>query len=425
MWTSEDDHKRVVIVGGGAGGLELACRLGRRLRRTQQIEIVLIDRNRQHVWKPLLHEVATGAFNSELGGADYLNLARINGFSFAQGELQALDVGARRLTLGPSRDRRGRPLSQQRQMRYHVLVLAVGSESADFGIPGVAQHAFFLDGPEDAEVFHEHLLSAMQGRTLEATSQPLDVAIVGAGATGVELAAELESAARYFRHYWATRLRLRITLVEAGERILPALNPRIAAKAQRELLHLGVTVRTGATVTCARKDGLVLAGDERIPADLMVWAAGIRGPALLGRLGLATTSRGQLAVDAQLRTSDPHVFALGDCCDAAPPRAQAASQQAEYLTKLLTARCTDKPFDATFAYRDYGSLVSLAEHSAVGGLMSSLSKRTWFIEGHLAHWTYVSLHRRHQMTIYGARRMFGLYVADLLNGLVRPRLKLH
>jgi NADH:ubiquinone reductase (H+-translocating) len=421
----QSDRKRVVLVGGGAGGLELACRLGRRLRRRQEIEVVLVDRNRQHVWKPLLHEVATGAFNSELGGADFLSLARINGFRFAQGELTAVDTAGRRITLAPGHDRRGRPLTAERQIGYDLLVLALGSQSADFGIPGVSRHAFQLDSPEDAEVFHDHLLSELQARAQGDAHAPLQVVIVGAGATGVELAAELDSAARFFRHYWAADLRLKVTLLEAGERILPALNERIAVKAARELTALGVTVRTGAKVTLAREDGLVLAGEELIPADLMVWAAGIRGPDLLEHLDLARGTRGQLVVDEHLRTSDQHVFALGDCCDSAPPRAQAASQQAEYLARALAHRLRGKSFDAPFRYRDYGSLVSLAEHSAVGGLMGALGRRTLFIEGHIARWTYASLHRRHQMTIYGVRRMAGLYVADLLNGLVRPRLKLH
>jgi NADH dehydrogenase len=425
--------RRVVIVGGGAGGLELACRLGRRRGRGRRLgrghgpgyEVVLVDRRRQHVWKPLLHEVAVGSFNPELGGADYLNLARINGFRFSQGELTALAPQAHRLTLAPSRDRRGRPLADERVLTYDLLVLALGSRSADFGIPGVACHAFFLDGPEDAEVFHDHLLTALQSRAQDAVPAPLDVAIVGAGATGVELAAELDSAVRFFRHYWGADLELRVTLLEAGARILPALNERIARKARRELEAIGVTVRTGARVTEARQNLLLLADDEPIRADFVVWAAGIRGPDLLGELGLDLTQRRRLAVDDQLRTSHPDVYALGDCCEAAPPRAQAASQEAEYLARLLAARLEGTAFDSPFRYRDYGSLVSLAEHSAVGGLMGSLGKRTLFLEGHVARWTYASLHRRHQLTIYGVRRTLGLYLADLLTGLVKPRLKLH
>jgi NADH:ubiquinone reductase (H+-translocating) len=267
---STGNCKRVVVVGGGAGGLELACRLGRRLRRHPDLEVVLVDRNRQHVWKPLLHEVATGSFNSELGGADYLSLARINHFRFAQGEFVGLDLGGRQVTLAPGRDRRGRPLTGERRIDYEWLVLALGSRTADFGIPGVSDNAFMLDSPEDAEVFHDHLLSELQARAQDDGGRELRVVIVGAGATGVELAAELDSAGRFFRHYWATPLRLNITLIEAGERILPALNARIATKAARELTAIGVDVRTAAKVKAARPDGLVLDDDVLVPADLMV-----------------------------------------------------------------------------------------------------------------------------------------------------------
>ncbi|EKE67926.1 NAD(P)/FAD-dependent oxidoreductase [Gallaecimonas xiamenensis] len=417
--------KRIVIVGGGAGGLELACRLGRSVGKKHLAQVLLIDQHRQHVWKPLLHEVATGSFNPELGGADYLNLARLNGFQFVQGQLTELDRDNRQLTLAPTRDGKGRFLTRNQQLHYDLLVMAVGSQSADFGTPGVADHAFFLDGPEQANVYHDHLLAKVQQQTLSDTPQQLSIAIVGAGATGVELSAELHSAERVFRHYGAKHLSLDLTLLEAGPRILPALNERIAAKAQRELNKLGVKVRTSAKVVEATKDAFVLEGDERVEADLLVWAAGIKGADWVGQLGLEVSRRNQLVVNGQLRTSDEHIYALGDCCDAAPPRAQAANQQAIYLNKCLGALIKGERFDDSFVYQDYGSLVSLAEHSAVGGLMGSLAKGTLFVEGHLARWMYISLYRKHQLALFGFWRTLGLMIADKLNGWVRPRLKLH
>ncbi|WKE66411.1 NAD(P)/FAD-dependent oxidoreductase [Gallaecimonas kandeliae] len=417
--------KRIVIVGGGAGGLELACRLGRSLGRKHLAQVLLIDQHRQHVWKPLLHEVATGAFNPELGGADYLNLARLNGFQFVQGRLTELDKEQRQLTLAPSRDGKGRFLSSNQHLTYDQLVLAVGSQSADFGTKGVAEHAFFLDSPEQANVFHDHLLARIQAQTLTEKPERLRIAIVGAGATGVELSAELNSAERVFRRYGAHHLSLDLTLLEAGPRILPALNEKIAAKAQRELNKLGVKVRTSAKVVEATKDAFILDGDERLEAGLLVWAAGIKGADWLTTLGLETSRRNQFVVNEQLRTSDEHIYALGDCCDAAPPRAQAANQQAIYLDKLLSALTKSEAFDHPFQYKDYGSLVSLAEHSAVGGLMGSLAKGTLFVEGHLARWMYISLYRKHQLALFGFWRTLGLMIADKLNGWVRPRLKLH
>ncbi|WP_115719594.1 NAD(P)/FAD-dependent oxidoreductase [Gallaecimonas mangrovi] len=417
--------KRIVVVGGGAGGLELACRLGRSLGKKQLAQVLLIDQHRQHVWKPLLHEVATGAFNPELGGADYLNLARLNRFQFVQGHLTELDKDNKQLTLAPSRDGKGRFLSSSQHIQYDYLVLAVGSQSADFGTKGVAEHAFFLDSPEQANVFHDHLLAKVQGQTLSTTPAKLSVAIVGAGATGVELSAELRSAERVFRHYGAKNLSLELTLLEAGPRILPALNEKIANKALRELGKLNVKVRTSAKVVEATKTAFVLDGDEKIEADLMVWAAGIRGADWLTTLGLETSRRNQFEVNSQLRTSDEHIYALGDCCGAAPPRAQAANQQATYLNKLLVALIKGETFKDEFKYQDYGSLVSLAEHSAVGGLMGSLAKGTLFVEGHLARWMYISLYRKHQFAMFGVMRTIGLMIADKLNGWVRPRLKLH
>lgn len=417
--------KRIVIVGGGAGGLELACRLGRSLAKKHLAQVLLIDQHRQHVWKPLLHEVATGAFNPELGGADYLNLARLSGFQFIQGQLTELDRENRQLTLAPIRDGKGRFLNSNQHIQYDFLVMAVGSQSADFGTKGVAEHAFFLDGPEQANLFHDHLLARVQSETLSETPAKLSVAIVGAGATGVELSAELRSAEKVFRHYGAKHLSLDLTLLEAGPRILPALNEKIAAKAQRELNKLGVKVRTGAKVIEATKDAFVLDGDERIEADLMVWAAGIKGADWLAQLGLATSRRNQFEVNGQLRTSDEHIYALGDCCDAAPPRAQSANQQAIFLNKLFAALVKDEPFSDEFKYQDYGSLVSLANYSAVGGLMGSIAKGTLFVEGHIARWMYISLYRKHQLAMFGLWRTIGMVIVDKFNGWVRPRLKLH
>ncbi|WP_406666431.1 NAD(P)/FAD-dependent oxidoreductase [Gallaecimonas sp. GXIMD1310] len=417
--------QRIVIVGGGAGGLELACRLGRLVGKKHLAQVMLIDQHRQHVWKPLLHEVATGAFNPELGGADYLNLARLNGFQFVQGQLTELDRDNQQLTLAPTRDSRGRFLSGNQHLHYDTLVLAVGSQSADFGTPGVSEHAFFLDSPEQANVFHDHFLSKVQAHTVSDQKALLKVAIVGAGATGVELSAELNSAAKIFRHYGARHLSLDITLLEAGPRILPVLNEKIASKAQRELSKIGVKVRTGAKVVEATKSAFVLDGDEQIEADLLVWAAGIRGADWLAELGLEVSKRKQFQVNPQLQTSDPHIYAMGDCCDAAPPRAQAANQQASFLAKLLSSKVRGAEFSDTFTYQDYGSLVSLAEHSAVGGLMGNLAKGTLFVEGHLARWMYISLYRKHQFALFGIWRTLGLMIADKLNGWVRPRLKLH
>ncbi|HWV10067.1 MAG TPA: FAD-dependent oxidoreductase, partial [Pseudomonas sp.] len=188
---------RIVIVGGGAGGLELATRLGRTLGKRGQARITLVDANLTHIWKPLLHEVAAGSLNSSEDELNYVAQAKWNRFEFQLGRMSGLDRAARQITLAATLDERGGVLMPERQLSYDSLVIAVGSTTNDFGTPGAAEHCIFLDTREQAERFHRQLLShylrahAGQGENTEQVS----VAIVGAGATGVELAAELHHAA--------------------------------------------------------------------------------------------------------------------------------------------------------------------------------------------------------------------------------------
>lgn len=429
---------RIVIVGGGAGGLELATRLGKTLGKKGTASVTLVDANLTHIWKPLLHEVAAGSLNSYEDELNYVAQAKWNHFQFQLGKMTGLNREARQIHLAPTLDENGLELVPARSLDYDSLVISVGSTTNDFNTLGAAEHCLFLDSRKQAEKFHQqllnHYLRAHAGQVDH--TQEITVAIVGAGATGVELAAELHNAAHELAAYGLGKIKpenLRITVIEAGPRVLPALPERIGGPVHKTLEKLGVTVLTDAAVSEVTADSLITASGLVIPATLKVWAAGIRAPAFLQEIdGLETNRINQLQVLPTLQTTrDENIFAFGDCAACpqkgsdrnVPPRAQAAHQQASLLVKSLKLRIEGKSLPE-YKYTDYGSLISLSKFSAVGNLMGNLTGSV-MLEGWLARMFYVSLYRMHQMALYGTFRTLMLMLGSRIGKGTEPRMKLH
>jgi len=434
---------RVLIVGGGAGGLPLAAKLGDKYRGGDKVEVTLVDQFATHVWKPLLHEVAAGRMDADSHNVDYPVLGYWHRFRFQQGRVAALNRAAREITLGAVRDFEDEEILPARTIPYDTLVICVGSVSNDFGIPGVARYAISLDTPPDAERFHRKLLAASvraDARKARGDDAHVDIVIIGGGATGVELAAEIRHTTRTHATYGLDHLEpatdVRITLLEAAPRILPPLPERIAIAATGLLAKLNVGVKVNERVMCVDESGVETANGARFPADLVVWAAGIQAPAWLSDLdGLETNRAHQLVVQTTLQTTrDPDVFAFGDCAACPwpeagpkaiiPPRAQAARQQANMLVKTIAARLAGRPLP-TFRFVDYGSLVSLGELSAVGNLMGRLIGGSMLIQGLIARWMYAMLYKLHQIAIYGFMRVALDTVGRFLRRRLEPRVKLH
>jgi NADH dehydrogenase len=264
------------------------------------------------------------------------------------------------------------------------------------------------------------------------------VAIIGAGATGTELSAELHRTVRGVVAFGLDKIDpdkdLKITLIEASERIVPALPPRLSEATARLLGKLGVEIKTGARVTDVRSDGVVLASGEFIPSELVVWSAGVRGPDVLKNLdGLEASRSNQLVVRPTLQTTrDDNIFAIGDCAwlvpegetRPIPPRAQAAHQQASHLLKQIRNRLEGRPVEP-FVYRDFGSLVSLGEFSTVGNLMGFLTGRDMMVEGLFARLMYRSLYKMHEVALHGLWTVSLDTAARLLTRRTEPRVKLH
>ncbi|MEQ5041886.1 NAD(P)/FAD-dependent oxidoreductase [Providencia manganoxydans] len=428
---------KIVIVGGGAGGLELATRLGRKLGRKKRAEITLVDRNPSHLWKPLLHEVATGSLDDGVDALSYLAHARHNAFNFQLGSLTQIDRDNKKIILGELRDKNTELLVPEREIDYDILVMALGSTSNDFGTPGVKEHCIFLDNPQQAHRFHDEMLNLfLRYSVRDNAEEKVNIAIVGAGATGVELSAELYNAVEQLTSYGFKGLdtdALNVTLVEAGERILPALPPRISSAAHQELNKLGVKVLTKTMVTSADDEGLNTKDGEKIRADLMVWAAGIKAPDFMKDIaGLETNRINQLVVKPTLQTTlDDTIFAIGDCASCAkpeggfvPPRAQSAHQMASCCYDNILAMMKDKPLK-DYVYKDHGSLVSLSRFSTVGSLMGNLMRGDMMVEGRIARFVYISLYRMHQIALHGYIKTGLMMLVGSINRIIRPKLKLH
>jgi NADH dehydrogenase len=371
---------------------------------------------------------------------DYLAQAHWHHFRYRYGELVGLDRTKKEVILAPTFDEDGREITARRSFRYDTLVIAIGSVVNDFGTPGVKEHAIALDQTHQAVRFNRRLVNAcIRAHAQKGPVLPgqLHVAIIGAGATGTELSAELHRTARAVIAYGLDRVDpekdIKITLIEAADRILPGLPPRVSAAAMGLLRNLGVEVRTEARVSEVQADGVRLADGGFIPAELVVWAAGVKGPDILRELGLELSRSNQLVVLPTLQTTgDPDIFAIGDCAwcprpghdGPVPPRAQAAHQQASHLRAQIRRRLKGQPLSPYF-YKDFGSLVSFGEYSTVGNLMGFLAGKNKMIEGWFARLMYRSLYKMHERALHGSARTMLTSIARALTRRTEPRVKLH
>ncbi len=394
------------------------------------------------MWKPLLHEIAAGSMNPDKHELEYLAQAHWHHFNFRLGRMDGLDRSKKEVTIAPYFDEDGVEVIPRRTFQYDSLVIAIGSTTNDFGIKGAREHSIALDTQDQAEKFHRRLHNALVRAQTQATplaAGQLEVVIVGAGATGVELAAELHNTTRELAAYGLDKIDadrdIKISIIEASDRVLPALPPKLSQAVDLELRKLRVHIYTGERVTEVADKGVYTHSGRFIPSALVVWAAGIKAPDFLKDLdGLETNRINQLLVKQTLQTTvDESVFAFGDCAACpwlghdgnVPPRAQAAHQQASLLFKTMKKRVANKTNLPDYHYTDYGSLVNLGRYSTVGSLMGKLSGGSMYIEGLFARLMYQSLYKMHLMTLHGVFEVMLQTVARLITRRTEAQVKLH
>jgi NADH:ubiquinone reductase (H+-translocating) len=431
----KNNKHKVVVVGGGAAGLELATSLGRKLGKKGLAEVMLLDGASTHIWKPLLHEVAAGTLD-ESEQVEYLAQAYRNHFRFCLGKMEGLDRKKKEIHVSPTISDSGEELIPKRTFSYDTLVMAIGSVSNSFGIKGVDKYCLFLDVTSQAFKFQKQLVEAYiknHAGVGAAKNKPLSIAIVGGGATGVELSAELHEVTNLLAIYGFNETsNVKLTIIEASPQLLPALPRKLALATQDQLAKLDIDLKLGCRVTEVTKDAVITGDGETIPAGLKVWAAGIKAPNWIKGLdGLETNKINQLIVDETLKTQDDSIFAIGDCAACpwpghdgnVPPRAQAAHQQASTVCKSIVNRLNGQSL-VKYVYHDYGSLVALGKYSTVGNLMGNLMG-TVTIGGFIARVVYLSLYKMHQVAIHGYYRTALLTLSNLFRRSAHAKIKMH
>lgn len=421
----------MVIVGGGAGGVELAAALGRRSVGSKT-RVTLVDCATRHLWKPRLHEVAAGLIGAGEDESSYLALAQANNFRFRLGALTSLDPANRTISISSVKDSEGRAFLDERRLQYDTLVLAFGSQVNDFGVPGVAEHCHMLDSGEQALAF-QHRVLEQAVRVADGALERLRIGIVGAGATGVELAAELHHAIGAMHRFGGLMPveGLDITVVDMAARVLPNCDPATSKFAAEALERLGVRIRLNAGVERVTADGLILKGGETVPCAVKVWASGVIGwPFASSLAGVQVDRSRRIVCDDHLRCAGVDgVYALGDCACVLdqktqrplPATAQVAHQQAAYLTRALRSPSKDP---GPFAYKPRGTLVSLGREPAAGEVPVA-DRSQIILHGRLPKLLYVSLHLMHRIELIGWSRALTLLLADRLRRIMAPPVKLH
>lgn len=399
--------------------------------------MVLVDRSLGHVWKPRLHEIATAMQSPLAAESSFLGHASAHGYRFEIGELQQIDPAARSVTLAALFGPDGEEVLPERTLSYGRLVLALGSEENDFGTPGAQEHCLFLNSTEQAVRIRDALLVGAF-RVARAQQAELSVVVIGGGATGVELSAEIHHAmdALWVHEPGLDRSRVRLTVVEASDRLLSANPPEVSAYASQALEARRVEVILGDRVASIDPAGVLLQSGRRIEAQLRIWTAGIRGPRVFERMSaLPRTRSGRVQVDGHLRCPGlPGVYALGDCAEwidpatqrPAPYTAQIASAQARYLAAALAAQREGREVPL-FRFESAGAIVSLGDGGAAGNLTTRFGRhsRDQFVQGLSARLVYAALYRRHELAIHGWRGALARLLSDWLGRTWQPELKLH
>lgn len=403
---------RIVIVGGGAAGIELSTLLAKANHKKH--EIILVEPETDHYWKPRLHEIAAGTFDRELDSVCYFTHGAINGYQHYQAAMTDINREDKMLVVR-------RNDGTQAMVKYDYLVVAVGAVSNDFNTTGARDNCIFLDSASQAR----HAWNKISQLLREGNDRTVN--IVGAGATGVELAAELARVSHKLQRYNAAKLT--INLIEAADRVLPNSPQKMSSKVLKELQRTNINVLLNTRISEVSDHGMVTADNQPLNADIQFWAAGVKAPDWLNGVGgLEYNRMNQILVNANLTTTvDDSIFSLGDCASIpqadgsfVPPKAQAANRAAVHLTKSLTNLLRGKEL-TDFEFKDGGMVVAVGHHFAVGSFAphSKMADKLVF-KGRLIRRLYDTIFRLHQRTVEGLFTVSRLIITKRLKALFQP-----
>jgi NADH dehydrogenase len=347
---------KVVILGAGFGGLTAARAL------SKHAEVVLIDRHNFQTFLPLLYQVSTAGLAADHVAYPIRGALRKTNVQFRMGTPKKLNAAASELTL-----------TDGQVIKYDHLVIALGSTTADFGIAGVKENALGMKTVGEALTIRSEVMRSYEDMCRQGNKDNLDIAIVGGGPTGVEMAGAFAELVRgpLRSDYADAANRVRVSIIEAGPRLVPSFSESLSNKTQNDLEKLGVKVLTNTSVKEVLPDSILTLDGNTIQANTTVWAAGVKGVPAMDLLHLPVT-RGRIDVSSTLQvTGYENVWAIGDIAGAVgadgvplPMVAPVAMQQGRFLAKQIQALTAAKPLE-NFKYKDKGSMATIGRHKAI------------------------------------------------------------
>jgi NADH:ubiquinone reductase (H+-translocating) len=385
------ERHRVVILGGGFAGLYAALELEKGLPKHTNVDVTLVNRENFFLFTPMLHEVAAG----DLDPANIVNPVRklLRRVSFYEAEALKIDLHNKAVTIEHGFD------EHTHKLQYDQIVLALGSTTQFFDLPGVEEHALTMKTLNDAVKLRNHLIAALEETDTKCAQDErrnlLSVMVAGAGFAGVETLASINDFLRHSMQFYRNLSEhdLRVTLIHPGDAILPELSPQLGNYAQRKLEERGVEVRPHSRVASYDGEIVQLTNGAKIPTRTLIWTAGTMPHSLIGTLP-CERERGRLKVSAELAVSGwPGVWALGDCAlipDIAtgsfcPPTAQHALRQAKVVAHNVLAHAEGRQ-PRKFRFKTIGQLASIGRREGVASIFGIN------LSGFLAWWMWRTIY---------------------------------
>jgi len=369
--TRNTTKPRVVILGAGFGGLTAALAFG------DEAEVMVVDRHNYQTFLPLLYQVATAGLAADHVVHPVRGALRKTNIKFRMGSPISVDHKNKTVKLDSSE-----------VLEFDHLIVAMGSVTADFGVPGVSEHGLGMKNVHEAITIRAEVMRRFEDLCRFEDETRLSIAVVGGGPTGVEMAGALAELKRGpLKNDMAHAAdHIDIYLIEAGPRILPMFSEKLSGRATRDLQKLGVHVRTNTAVREIKSRSIIIKDGEPIPAEVTVWAAGVKGEPTASDLNLPIAGS-RIASGPTLQAENyPHVWAIGDISGALAPDgrfypmvAPVALQQGKFVAQQILNLAAGKPLKE-FKYRDKGSMATIGRHKAIVevGKFSMVGAPAWF-----------------------------------------------
>lgn len=425
--------QKIVIVGGGVGGLKLAIKLGNKLGKTKKYKIILIDKQKGHIWKPILHKIASGTINYNYEIISYVSHAKKNNFSFILGEMTNINKKKKHITIKEKYDEKGKIIIPTKKIKFDILIIAIGSITNDFKIKGVLENCSFLDNQKQANKFYENMINKFQENLIK--NKKTEIAIIGGGLTGIELSTEILNTINKleeYKFYKINKEKISITIIESENKILPKLPIKISKIVHKNLKKLKIHIKTDTKIKKIENQTVETEKNEKIKFDIITWTTGIKIPDFMKNIGgLKTNKNNQLIITETLQTkNNENIFAIGDCAsyeqeNKTPPRAQNAHQMTKicYQNIILLLKKSRKL--KKYKYKDYGYLISLSSFKTIGIFNKILFLKEIILNGIITKLIYFSLYKIHLISMHGFIKTILITITNIINKKIKPKIKLY